>query len=131
MPRYSFPNTIDTTLATIQNNINDIEARIGSSSDTRASNTVMGWLKSPIKSIQQGATEIENTDVQVVETLAASTDLTKSFVSISSISSVDNVTTLATGTLWDSGTNKYLVINRGSNTGSGVTTVCWVVVEFY
>ena len=107
-------------------------ARIGTSANTRASNTVMGWLNSPIKSIQRGQTAVPSlnsaTDVSI-----SSVTTTKSFVSLSYAAYTSHGTISYLGGVFahlTSDTN-LRIENRGGDPRSIGGSVAWEVVEFY
>ena len=106
-------------------------AILGDSTDARADNTVMGWLSSPIKSVQRGTTRLS--------------DAKSVTVSISSVNTAKAVL-ITTGILDDSAditnipkhncmavlTNSTTITITGKGPYSDVNlTVAWQVIEFY
>ena len=123
------------------NKVQDIKNVIGTSADNRASNTVMGWLNSPIKSIQRG---------QAILTAATSGAGVSIDVTISAVVMAKSVLVLSgmSGRRGSGGealtieiNNSYYVngsltsttninFNR-TNSGSNQITIAWQVIEYY
>jgi hypothetical protein len=105
---------------------------IGDLADVRADNTVMGWLASPVKSVQRGTTTVD--DSSVTQSISAVV-MAKSVLIItgwkSSVSGEATAEMAAeqsnVGALLTSTTQItfYLTGDSGSN------VVAWQVIEFY
>ncbi len=115
-----------------------INSKIGTPSDTRASNTVMGFLATFVKSVQTGTTEMSGTGQSSATVTISPVNTAKSIViakeEVSSANSYsDIVRSLASVTLTSS---TRLEISRalGGTSSSGTssrTRVVWQVIEFY
>jgi len=118
--------------------VSNIENKIGTSSDTRSSNTVMGFLATFVKSVQTGTTEMSGTGQSSATVTISPVNTAKSIViakeEVSSANSYsDIVRSLASVTLTSS---TRLEISRalGGTSSSGTssrTRVVWQVIEFY
>ena len=115
-----------------------ITAQIGTSAHTRANNTVMGWLNSPIKNIQTGVTAFDGSGGgSNTKDVAISSVTTSKCIVLSSLRSTSTGADAATlGHLalmthyasLTSSTNLRLI--RG---GAAASTfdVAWQVIQFY
>ena len=56
----SASGSLHAKIAKAISDISDVSGAIGTSSDDRADNTVLGWLSSPIKSVQRGTINVNN-----------------------------------------------------------------------
>jgi len=120
------------------NRIPAINSKIGTPSDTRASNTVMGFLATFVKSVQTGTTEMSGTGQSSATVTISPVNTAKSIViakeEVSTANSYsDIVRSLASVTLTSS---TRLEISRalGGTSSSGTssrTRVVWQVIEFY
>lgn len=124
-------------IGNIKNEVNVVNSAIGGSSDIRSSNTIMGWLSSPIKSVQYGTVAFSYSDTSKTITIS-SINTSKSIL----IPLGRNFPYLWAGTgemffgCWFprlSLTNATTVTAvRGEESPSGLTlTVGFMVVEFY
>ena len=106
----------------------NIKDKIGTSSDTRANNTVLGWLNSPIKSIQRGTITIANAATSGTATIS-SVGASKSMVFWLGTRTVNEPTLLdsmVTVTLTNATT---VTATRSGNVG--VIYINYQVVEYY
>ena len=111
------------------NRIPAINSKIGTPSDTRASNTVMGWLNTQVKSVQRGVTRVSP---------ESGTDVTISSVNTSKAVVIAHGKSV--GLRWQGGgitanltSSTKLNLTSGFNDGSawGNADVSWQVIEFY
>jgi len=117
--------------------VKDIVNKVGTPSDSRANNTLFGWLNTPVKSVQRGVTAPSISDVSTTVTIS-SVNTSKAIVLIS-----------VKGAPGDS-TDPQLVFRHGMFTAvlSSSTTltftrdayftatsqsinIAWQVIEFY
>lgn len=117
----------------IKNSATTISNHIGTSSDSRASNTVMGWLKSPIKSVQQGTITISYNSnfgsATITEVDTSKAILIPLGVKGNSSAGVPDDPYVQL-TLYSTGIQAY----RGTSSTSGTNNnlaIGWMVVEFY
>ena len=124
--------------AKVSNHDTFIRNKIGTSSDTRSSNTVMGFLATFVKSVQTGTTEMSGTGQSSATVTISRVNTAKSIVIATEEGSGANdpsdvVRTRASVTLTSS---TRLQISRAlggtSSSGTGFATrVNWQVIEFY
>lgn len=118
--------------------IKDKVNTLGTSSDNRASNTVMGWLASPIKSVQRGVITLNQLTATNSATISA-VNTSKSFVNF--LGQGNNYTYSGLDQ-WQYGshfgrlalTNSTTVTaTRDMSSGScmGTLTISYEVIEFY
>ena len=109
-----------------------ITAQIGTSAHTRASNTVMGWLNSPIKSIQRGVTITPWANTTTNVTISAVTT-GKTMVHMLSTSYVGRITSDINGMVFAHLTNttNLRLENRGGATLGLGGSVSWEIIEYY
>ena len=111
-----------------------ITAQIGTSAHTRANNTVMGWLASPVKSVQRGVTTTPGTGgAAIVNVGISSVDTSKTVVNMLASTYVGRVTTDIGGVVYahlTSSTNLRLE-NQGVATLAIGGSISWEVIEFY
>ena len=115
-------------LAQIVSDVTATRTQIGTSAHTRANNTVMGWLNSPIKSIQRGVSTYAVAALTITVTITSVTT-SKAVVNhlgqrIESETSMGHA--LSTMTLTNATT---LTITRGIQ--GIVATAAWEVIEYY
>ena len=108
-------------------------AKIGTNTDTRASNTVMGWLNSPVKSVQRGVATLNS--VNTLDVTITSVNTSKSMVIATDYwdSSSNSATTQfdidSSRSYCNLSASTTLQIKRG---GTRETVyVAWQVIEFY
>jgi hypothetical protein len=112
--------------------IGDIKNKLGTSSDTRASNTVMGMSSTQIKSIQRGSLLLDNfnTNSGVTAATISSVNTGKSVLIFSvrtgQLSAVSQVTGVIT-----SGTSIQFTNMSYQNTNWVAATAEWQVIEYY
>lgn len=121
------------TTGTVLARLKHLTTMIGSSSDGRGSNTVMGWLNSPIKSMQMGTiaigsgygtAQVSITTVNASKSLLLMTGYTSNYAPTSyTAGDVPGIYFLNTGSC------SYVNANR-TGTG-GTTTVYFMIIEFY
>ena len=114
------------------NKVQDIKNVIGTSADNRASNTVMGWLNSPIKSIQRGVTSTPGAGATTNVTISAVTT-GKTMVHMLSTSYVGRITNDINGMVFahlTNTTNLRLENQGGATLGLG-GSVSWEIIEYY
>lgn len=116
----------------------NITNKIGTTSDTRASNTLFGWSNSIIKSIQTGVTDISGTDTSMANVKISSVVPEKSLVILNcEFGSTEKISTFvkAQGSAaLTSSTNLRLTraLRYTGSDGSAITTrFSWQVIEFY
>lgn len=114
--------------------LGDIANKIGASSDARENNTVMGWLNSPIKSIQRGITELTVNQSTTNVTISA-VNTSKAFV-VSSHSNSLNITSgdkhgFNARVRLTSSTNLEIYRHYTSDHRFAGVYVAWEVIEFY
>lgn len=100
-------------------------SKIGTSSDTRASNTVMGWLNTQIKSVQRGVTLINAASYTATATITAVTT-TKATVKFLGMRTGGDYTHVAHVVLTNSTT---ITLTKVGTTND--VYVSWEVVEYY
>ncbi|MGS0765904.1 hypothetical protein [Syntrophomonas curvata] len=93
---------------------------IGSPSHSRANNTVMGWLASPIKSIQRGVINISTSGYSATATIS-SVNPAKSIINYLGYTGNEEVRLELTN-------STTVTAYRG---GSNIVTVGYEVIEFY
>ena len=123
-------------VAEAKSNINThTDTKIGTSADTRASNTVMGWLSTPIKSVQRGVTQCSTTASDTTVTI--SDVITAKAMVIISASGTPGADT---DTAYEIARKSLVRANLSSSTALVLTRanfavdgmyVAWQVVEFY
>lgn len=118
--------------------LGDIANKIGTTSDTRASNTLFGWSNSTIKSIQTGVTDMSTNMTSRVDVTISSVVPEKSIVILNcEFTSTENISTFAKAqgsAALTSSTNLRLTRALGGtgSGGAGITTrFRWQVIEFY
>lgn len=116
----------------------NITNKIGTTSDTRASNTLFGWSNSTIKSIQTGVTDMSSTATSTANVTISSVVPEKSIVILNcEFGSTDDISTFAKAqgsAALTSSTNLRLTraLGRTGADGSNITTrFSWQVIEFY
>lgn len=116
----------------------DIINKIGTTSDTRASNTLFGWSSSTIKSIQTGVTDMSTSATSRVDVTISSVVPEKSIVILNcEFGSTDYISTFAKAqgsAALTSPTNLRLTraLGKTGSDGAGITTrFRWQVIEFY
>lgn len=78
-------------------NIQDtLDAKLGDSADVRADNTLMGWLASPIKSVQRGTIVFGTSDTSK-SAMISSVDVSKAMINFLGISHAYAVSTNYSG----------------------------------
>lgn len=113
------------------NRIPAINSKIGTPSDTRASNTVMGWLNTQIKSVQRGETGASpgsGTNVTI-----SSVNTSKAVV-IAYGKCADDRRMHGGGITAKLTSSTNLNLSSGFNDGGvywGAANVSWQVIEFY
>lgn len=116
----------------------NITNKIGTTSDTRASNTLFGWSNSTIKSIQTGVTDMSTTLTSRVDVTISSVVPEKSIVILNcEFGSTDYISTFAKAqgsAALTSSTNLRLTraLGKTGSDGAAITTrFRWQVIEFY
>lgn len=107
--------------------VGDLKNQIGTSADTRASNTVMGWLRTQIKSLQIGITNISG--IATVNVTISAVDVTKTLVIVSFGQTSTIGYSTAVRARLTSATNLELYASPSNS--STITSCAWQVVEFY
>ena len=115
---------------------NRLQTAIGASTDNRDSNTVMGWLKSSVKSVQRGATTFGASTTTATATITSVTT-GKTLINITGVRYDSNSESGLTFTGYTAGMVTVLLTNattitftKGNNViGSQVVT--WEVIEYY
>lgn len=106
-----------------------INSKIGTASDTRTSNTVMGFASTQIKSIQRGTAQRNSGSSAYIDVTISAVDLSKSFVvcstSVRTLNYTDPASYLVRCRL-TSPTNLRIEALSSSNTDTD-----WQVIEFY
>jgi hypothetical protein len=118
--------------------IKDVANKIGTASDTRASNTLFGWSNSTIKSIQTGVTDMSSNTTSTTNVTISSVVPEKSIVILNcEFGSTDDISTFAKAqgsAALTSSTNLRLTraLGKTGSDGAGITTrFRWQVIEFY
>ena len=117
---------------------NKLQTAIGTSAHTRANNTVMGWLASPVKSVQRGvASMASGSGGDTLNVTIAAVTMSKAVVIVSGFrfASTDSValtkqeysSTTFTVSLANATTLDFI---RGTILGQ-VLPISWQVIEFY
>lgn len=116
----------------------NITNKIGTTSDTRASNTLFGWSNSTIKSIQTGVTDMSTNQQSTTNVTISSVVPEKSIVILNcEFGSTNDISTFAKAqgsAALTSSTNLRLTRALGEtySGGAGITTrFRWQVIEFY
>lgn len=116
----------------------NITNKIGTTSDTRASNTIFGWSNSTIKSIQTGVTDMSGTATSTVNVTISSVVPEKSIVILNcEFASTESISTFAKAqgsAALTSSTNLRLTRALGETYSGGAATTTrfsWQVIEFY
>lgn len=118
----------------------NITNKIGTTSDTRASNTLFGWSNSTIKSIQTGVTDMSSTATSTVNVTISSVVPEKSKVILNcefgfgSGGDISDFAKAQGSAALTSSTNLELTraLGKTGSGGSGITTrFSWQVIEFY
>ncbi len=102
-----------------------INSKIGVSTDTRVSDTIMGWLKTPIKSVQRGVTLLDTGTVSSSIAIT-SVDTGKASVAHLGVRSTNALSGLILIKLTNATT---LTFERSDSTAAGY--ISWEVVESY
>ncbi len=107
-----------------------INSKIGTSSDTRASNTVMGWLNTPIKSIQRGLTTVSSYPTNVT---ISSVNTSKAFVAANGRNGNNTTGVFGGGITARLTSSTNLELNSGFyfESSQSPAIVSWEVIEFY
>ena len=116
----------------------NITNKIGTTSDTRASNTLFGWSNSTIKSIQTGVTDMSTNTTSTTNVTISSVVPEKSAVILNcEFTSTEKISTFAKAqgsAALTSPTNLRLTraLGKTGSDGAGITTrFRWQVIEFY
>ena len=116
----------------------NITNKIGTTSDTRASNTLFGWSNSTIKSIQTGVTDMSTNMTSTTNVTISSVVPEKSIVILNcEFASTESISTFAKAqgsAALTSSTNLRLTraLGKTGSDGAGMTTrFRWQVIEFY
>jgi len=113
MPKYSFPAATSTPPI------------LGTAADDRADNTVMGWLNTPIKSVQRGVSTMTGEASSLTVAISATT-LAKAVLLMNYMVLNNDVGLIPAGKL---NSTTQLVFSR--NVTNTDTTIAWQVIEFY
>ena len=112
--------------------------KIGTTSDTRASNTLFGWSNSTIKSIQTGVTDMSTNTTSTTNVTISSVVPEKSIVILNcEFGTTNDISTFAKAqgsAALTSSTNLRLTraLGKTGSDGAGMTTrFRWQVIEFY
>lgn len=118
--------------------VSNIENKIGTSSDTRSSNTVMGFLATFVKSVQTGTTDLSGTGESSVNVTISPVNTAKSIVIAtvegSNAGSYSDIVRTRASVILTSSTTLQITRALGGtgSSGTGFTTrVKWQVIEFY
>lgn len=116
----------------------NITNKIGTTSDTRASNTLFGWSNSTIKSIQTGVTDMSTNMTSTVNVTISSVVPEKSIVILNcEFGTTNDISTFAKAqgsAALTSPTNLRLTRALGKTGSDGAaiaTRFRWQVIEFY
>lgn len=118
----------------------NITNKIGTTSDTRASNTLFGWSNSTIKSIQTGVTDMSGTATSTVNVTISSVVPEKSAVILNcefgfgSGGDISDFAKAQGSAALTSPTNLRLTraLGKTGSDGAAITTrFRWQVIEFY
>lgn len=112
------------------NRIPAINSKIGTPSDTRASNTVMGWLNTQVKSVQRGGTVASGSGTNVT---ISSVNTSKAVV-IAHGKCNDTTRFHGGGITANLTSSTNLNLSSGFHDGSSLwsdANVSWQVIEFY
>jgi hypothetical protein len=116
----------------------NITNKIGTTSDTRASNTLFGWSNSTIKSIQTGVTDMSTNTTSTTNVTISSVVPEKSIVILNcEFGTANDISTFAKAqgsAALTSSTNLRLTraLGKTGSDGAGMTTrFRWQVIEFY
>lgn len=116
----------------------NITNKIGTTSDTRASNTLFGWSNSTIKSIQTGVTDMSTNQTSTTNVTISSVVPEKSIVILNcEFESTESISTFAKAqgsAALTSSTNLRLTraLGKTGSDGAAITTrFRWQVIEFY
>jgi hypothetical protein len=116
----------------------NITNKIGTTSDTRASNTLFGWSNSTIKSIQTGVTDMSTNMTSTTNVTISSVVPEKSIVILNcEFASTESISTFAKAqgsAALTSSTNLRLTraLGKTGSDGAAITTrFRWQVIEFY
>lgn len=108
---------------------NRLQTAVGTTSDTRSSNTVMGWLNTKVKSVQRGsASRGVGDSTAYIDVTISAVDMSKSIVTLSTSCRTSTSTPdqyMVRGRLISS---TYLRIEGNAK---GNTDTDWEVIEFY
>ena len=103
---------------------------IGTPSHTRANNTVMGWLSSPIKSIQRGTGILQTTNNEVTVTIS-SVNVNKAMINFLGASAAIAYTEMGLHFIRLSLTNATTITANRQSAANVATTFSYEVIEFY
>jgi len=130
-------DSADTT-GSVHAKLANITNKIGTTSDTRASNTLFGWSNSTIKSIQTGVTDMSSNTTSTTNVTISSVVPEKSIVILNcEFGSTNDISTFAKAqgsAALTSSTNLRLTraLGKTGSDGAGMTTrFRWQVIEFY
>lgn len=118
--------------------VTNIGNKIGTSSDTRSSNTVMGFLATFVKSVQTGTTEMSGTGQSSASVTISPVNTAKSIViatqEVSGANSYSDIVRSWASVTLTSSTRLEISRALGGTSSSGTssgTRVVWQVIEFY
>lgn len=103
---------------------------VGDTADLRVDNTVLGWLNTPIKSIQRGTTVISNAGYSATATISA-VNTSKSIVIFSGQSGPNAGGTDPTACLVRAVLTNTTTITFTRGYPQGDITSAWQIIEYY
>ncbi len=114
----------------LKNKMVEIEGKIGTSSDDRSDNTVMGWLNSPVKSIQRGLTTVSSCPTNVT---ISSVNTSKAFVVANGRNGTSTTGVYGGGITARLTTSTNLELDSGFywESSHSPAIVSWEIIEFY